>query len=228
MDPPDHTRIRRLASMAFTPRAVQRLKADVERIAATLLDDAGVGPGSGPFDVVDVLARPLPLYVICQLFAIPDIDREQFFRWSDALAQVLGPVTDPAVAERSIVAFVEFSQYFFGLAEERRAHLGDDLLSALLEPRGGRRPAVHRRAAGPLHAAVHRRPRDHGEPHRQRHAGPAARPDQVAQLRADPPASRPPSTSCSGSTRPCSSPHASPRSRSWSRAPASPSRRATS
>jgi cytochrome P450 len=119
--------------MAFTPRAVQRLKADVERIAATLLDDAGVGPGNGPFDVVDVLARPLPLYVICQLFAIPDIDREQFFRWSDALAQVLGPVTDPAVAERSIVAFVEFSQYFSGLAEERRAHRGDDLLSALLE-----------------------------------------------------------------------------------------------
>ena len=133
MDPPDHTRIRRLASMAFTPRAVQRLKADVERLAATLLDDAGVGPGSGPFDVVDVLARPLPLYVICQLFAIPDIDREQFFRWSDDLAQALGPVTDPEVADRAVVAFVEFSQYFFGLAEERRAHLGDDLLSALLE-----------------------------------------------------------------------------------------------
>jgi cytochrome P450 len=133
MDPPDHTRVRRLASMAFTPRAVQRLKADAERLAATLLDDAGVGPGSGPFDVVDVLARPLPLYVICQMFAIPDIDRDQFFRWSDDLAQVLGPVTDPRVAERAMIAFVEFSQYFFALADERRAHLGDDLLSALLE-----------------------------------------------------------------------------------------------
>ena len=83
--------------------------------------------------MVDVLARPLPLYVICQMFAIPDIDRDQFFRWSDDLAQVLGPVTDPLVAERAMVAFVEFSQYFFALADERRAHLGDDLLSALLE-----------------------------------------------------------------------------------------------
>lgn len=132
LDPPRHTRLRSLANKAFTPRSVQRIKGDVERLAAQLLDEAGVAAGSGPFDLVDVLARPLPLLVICQMFDIPEIDRQQFFRWSDDLAASLGPVTDPEVLQRTVLAFLEFSQYFFALADDRRANLGDDLLSALL------------------------------------------------------------------------------------------------
>ncbi len=132
MDPPDHTRIRRLASMAFTPRAVRRLADDITRIAEDLLDEMDVGPGSGPFDLVDGFARPLPLAVICRMFAIPDIDRVSFLRWSDRLAHALEPIEDPAQVEEMIHAYIDFSSYFEELSSGRRHHLGDDLLSALL------------------------------------------------------------------------------------------------
>ena len=132
MDPPDHTRIRRLASKAFTPRAVARLEDDVVQIAHELLDEAGIGPGSGPFDLAAEYARLLPLAVICRMFAIPDIDRTNFLRWSNDLAHALEPIETPEAIEATIRSFLEFSQYFTDLAAERRTDLGDDLFSALL------------------------------------------------------------------------------------------------
>ncbi|HET8930388.1 MAG TPA: cytochrome P450, partial [Acidimicrobiales bacterium] len=132
MDPPDHTRIRRLASMAFTPRAVARLEGDITRIAGELLDEIGVGPGSGAFDLVSGYARLLPLAVICQMFAIPDIDRTSFLRWSDDLAHALEPIEDPDEVEATIASYLEFAAYFTDLSAARRTDLGEDLLSALL------------------------------------------------------------------------------------------------
>lgn len=132
MDPPDHTRIRRLASSAFTPRAVRRLEDGIVQIAHELLDEIGVGPGSGPFDLVAGYARLLPLAVICRMFAIPDIDRTNFLRWSNDLAHALEPIETPEAIEATIRSFLEFAQYFTDLAAERRTDLGDDLFSALL------------------------------------------------------------------------------------------------
>ena len=132
MDPPDHTRIRRLASMAFTPRAVRRLRGDIEQIATELLDEVGAAPGSGRFDLVASFARLLPLAVICRMFAIPDIDRKNFLHWSDDLAHALEPLETPAEIESTITSYLEFTAYFEELAATRRTHLGDDLLSALL------------------------------------------------------------------------------------------------
>jgi cytochrome P450 len=142
LDPPDHTRIRGLASRAFTPRAVGRLRTDIERIAGQLLDEAGVISGGSDaghkFDVMDALARPLPLYVICQMLGIPEVDRENFFRWSDALGRSLDVDGDPdsmdgPIQQEAILAFMELSQYFFALADDRRAHPGEDLLTVLLQ-----------------------------------------------------------------------------------------------
>ena len=132
MDPPDHTRIRRLASMAFTPRAVRRLQGDIEQIATELLDEVGAAPGSGQFDLVASFARLLPLAVICRMFAIPDIDRKNFLHWSDDLAHALEPLETPEEIESTITSYTEFTAYFEELAATRRTRLGDDLLSALL------------------------------------------------------------------------------------------------
>lgn len=142
LDPPDHTRIRKLASRAFTPRAVGRLRGDIERIAGALLDEAGISAGGAErghkVDLMDALAKPLPLYVICQMLGIPEVDRDNFFRWSDALGRSLDVDGDPdeiggPIQQEALSAFMELSQYFFELADDRRAHPGDDLLTVLLQ-----------------------------------------------------------------------------------------------
>src|SRR5437763_11846266 len=74
LDPPDHTRLRRLVSKAFTPRRVEQLRSHVTEIADSLL--AGVEPRR-PFDVIATLAYPLPVIVICELLGVPVDDRHQ-------------------------------------------------------------------------------------------------------------------------------------------------------
>jgi len=83
VDPPDHTRLRTLVNKAFTPAAVERLRPRVEEIVAGLLDRAA---GAGAMDVVEELAYPLPVTVICELFGVPEADRDRFRAWSRGLA----------------------------------------------------------------------------------------------------------------------------------------------
>jgi len=130
-DPPDHTRLRRLAGHAFTPRAVESWRPRVRTLVDELL--AGVEPG-GAFDVMDVLARPLPVVVIAELLGVPVADRDRFARWSEALGRTIDPdvnlSTDDVTA--AMAAAMEFVGYFNELIEERRGAPGDDLLSALI------------------------------------------------------------------------------------------------
>ena len=125
-DPPDHTRLRRLAQKAFTPRrAAMRPRA--QQIAAGLLDElaAAAGAGDGDGDVVDLLARyarPLPIAVICELLGVPAADRE----W---LRATVYAYDDPAQHER---VERELAAYFTGLIAAKRADPGDDLVSALV------------------------------------------------------------------------------------------------
>jgi cytochrome P450 len=128
-DPPDHTRLRRLASKAFTPRAVESLRPRVAALVAELLDDADE---RGSFDMLVDLAEPLPVVVICELLGVPPADHEQFKGWSTAVARTLDAVTDPSLFERAVPALVGFVQYFSELIEQRRADPRDDLLSALI------------------------------------------------------------------------------------------------
>ena len=85
LDPPDHTRLRRLVQKAFTPRRVAALRPRVEEIAAALLDATAAAAAAGPdgvVDLVDEFAFPLPITVICELLGVPARDQDDFREWS--------------------------------------------------------------------------------------------------------------------------------------------------
>ena len=129
LDPPDHTRLRRLVSKAFTPRRIEQLRGHVAEILDDLLKD--VKPGEA-FDVISTFAYPLPLIVICELMGVPLEDRHQFEGWSSEATRLLDGDIDEDTFNKGIVAAMYFLNYFNGLFEQRRAEPRDDLLSGLL------------------------------------------------------------------------------------------------
>jgi cytochrome P450 len=130
-DPPDHTRLRRLASAAFTPRVVAALRPHIEEIIDELL---GAALGTGRIEVVGDLAYPLPVRVISELLGVPARDRDRFQGWSAMLARSLDPTTLVAgeVSAEVVGARTEFADYFRELIDRRRREPGDDLLSHLV------------------------------------------------------------------------------------------------
>lgn len=129
-DPPDHTRLRRLVSRAFTPRAVAGWRPRIEAIAAELLDRA-LAPGDGTIDLVPTLAAPLPVLVICELLGVPAAERERFQRWGDALARTLDLLTLTS-ARHAATALDELAAYFDVLFAERRRDPGGKVIDVLL------------------------------------------------------------------------------------------------
>jgi len=128
MDPPDHTRLRKLVSKAFTPRTVERLRPHVAELVNQMLDD--VDPGG--FDLISSLGFPLPVTVICELLGVPAEDRHLFGPWSSDASRMLDADLDEATIQRGVMAFMQLVNYLNGIFEERRAAPRDDLLSALL------------------------------------------------------------------------------------------------
>lgn len=128
MDPPDHTRLRKLVSSAFTPRTVERLRPHVAELVAGLLDAADP---SG-FDLIEAVGYPLPVTVICELLGVPVEDQHLFGPWSSDASRMLDGDLDQATIERGITAFMSLLNYLNGLFEERRVAPRDDLVSALL------------------------------------------------------------------------------------------------
>lgn len=129
LEPPDHTRIRRLVSKAFTPRTVERLKPYVEGLAADLvaaLVDAGGG------DLLTDVAEPLPVAVIAEMLGIPESDRAPLRPWSADICGMYELNPSGESAEKAVRASVEFSDYLRELIAERRAKPGDDLISGLI------------------------------------------------------------------------------------------------
>jgi pimeloyl-[acyl-carrier protein] synthase len=129
VDPPDHTRLRALVSKAFTPGAVERLRPRVEAIVAELLDRVA---GAGRMDVVEDLAYPLPVTVICELFGVPEADRDRFRAWSRELVRLLDPLVAADALERALQARLALRGYLRELIATRRAQPTGDLLSALI------------------------------------------------------------------------------------------------
>ncbi|MFJ3308535.1 cytochrome P450 [Streptomyces sp. NPDC086549] len=129
LEPPDHTRIRRLVSKAFTPRTVERLKPYVADLAGKLVDRL-VEAGGG--DLLADVAEPLPVAVIAEMLGIPEADRAPLRPWSADICGMyeLNPSED--VASRAVRASVEFSEYLRELIAERRKEPGDDLISGLI------------------------------------------------------------------------------------------------
>jgi cytochrome P450 len=132
LNPPDHTRLRKLVSKAFTPRMVAQLAPRIEQITTELLDAALAV--DGPVDLIKDFASPLPVVVISELLDVPLADRDRFEGWSHEMARGLDPdfLLPPDVRLRAMHAREEFADYFRGLVALRRANPGDDLLSALV------------------------------------------------------------------------------------------------
>ncbi|MFE9924199.1 cytochrome P450 [Streptomyces sp. NPDC005774] len=127
MDPPDHTRIRRLVSQAFTPRRIARLREPVRKTADSLLD--AIEP-YGRADLIASYAAPLPITVICDLLGVAPHDRHDFRSWTDAMV-----VPDPAQPDRAKEAVRDMLAFFTQLIADKRASPDDDLLSALIAVR---------------------------------------------------------------------------------------------
>jgi len=130
MDPPDHTRLRRLVAKAFTPKTVAalrpRMQAITDAVVDRLLADGGI-------DLVAELSFPLPLTIICEMLGVPAADHLQFLIWSAAIARGQDPdemLTDEEIAARA-TAMREFAAYFRAYVARRRAIPTDDLVSVL-------------------------------------------------------------------------------------------------
>lgn len=129
MNPPDHTRMRKLVSKVFTPRAIERMRPRLTELAADLVQRARRKP---EFDLMTEFAGVFPVLAICELLDIPQPDHERFRRWGAALAADLDAIT-PASRQRATTrALQELHDYFSTLFTERRRAPGSDLISELI------------------------------------------------------------------------------------------------
>jgi cytochrome P450 len=128
MDPPEHTRLRKLVAKAFTARRVEQLRPRAQEIADGLVEQM-LAHGA-PIDLVENFALPLPITVICELLGVPYEDRVDFRVWSDAA------LSTTKLTPEQVLDYIErLRSYMAGLIAERRKQPEDDLLSALIEAR---------------------------------------------------------------------------------------------
>ncbi len=128
MEPPDHTRLRRLVSTAFTPRTVEALRPRIEAIVDDAIDGA---LALGEFDLIADLIETVPVAVIAELLGIPAEDRHMLRPWSADMTLMfeLNPTTE--AQRRATTASAAFESYLRGIARERRTMPGGDLISQL-------------------------------------------------------------------------------------------------
>ncbi|MBB3086751.1 cytochrome P450 [Geodermatophilus sabuli] len=136
MEPPDHTRLRRLISTAFARGHVERLRPWVEQLAGRLVDELiERSGGSEPVDVLSGMAEQLPVDVIAELLGVPEADRPLLRPWSNAIVKMYEYGRTTAVEEAAERAAGEFVACLRELAADRRRHLGEDLVSHLVTVR---------------------------------------------------------------------------------------------
>ena len=133
LDPPDHTRLRKLVSKAFSPKVVRQLESDIVGLVDGLLDKV---EDCGRFEVIGDLAHPLPVAVICRLLGVPVEDEPKFSWASELLAQGLDPFIaftgQPQGFEQRLEAGLWLRVYLRELLAQRRSDPGEDLMSALI------------------------------------------------------------------------------------------------
>ncbi len=129
LDPPDHTRLRRLVSKAFTPTAIEALRPRIEVLVDDVLDRAAE---RGTMELVDELAFPVPFEVISEMLAIPSDRADEMREWSQLLTASLEPTATPATLDDAASAAVKMRAYVSGVVDDRRRNLGSDVLSALI------------------------------------------------------------------------------------------------
>ncbi|UGT54948.1 cytochrome P450 [Nocardia asteroides] len=130
MDPPKHTKIRRIVSKGFTPRAVESLRAALtERAQAIVRAAARAGGG----DFVEQVACELPLQAIAELIGVPQRDRRKLFDWSNQMLNYDDPeYGDATTTDASSTAAMEILGYAWNMAEQRRAEPREDIVSRLV------------------------------------------------------------------------------------------------
>ncbi|MBI4261790.1 MAG: cytochrome P450 [Actinobacteria bacterium] len=130
MEPPDHTRVRKLVSKAFTPRMVEGLRPFVQGFMDRLVDEVR---GAGEIDLIGALAEPLPVAVIAEMLGVPEPDRHLLRPWSAEICLMYELNPSEEHARRAVAASVEFHDYLRELSRERRKDPRDDLISALTQ-----------------------------------------------------------------------------------------------
>jgi cytochrome P450 len=133
-DPPDHTRLRRLVSKAFTPRAAEALRPRITGLVDEMLETA---ERQGRVDLVDALAFPLPFAVIAEMLGTPPADHERIRQLSGTIVRSLEPVNDPDMVAAIAAADAELTQIAAEMIAWKRANPADDLLTALIHAEDG-------------------------------------------------------------------------------------------
>jgi cytochrome P450 len=128
-DPPDHTRLRRLVSKAFTPRAIQALQPRIVALVDAMLDAA---ERQRRVDLVEALAFPLPFAVIAEMLGTPPADQGRIRELTGTLVRSLEPVNDPALVSAIMAADSELADIAAGMIAWKRDNPADDLLTSLI------------------------------------------------------------------------------------------------
>jgi cytochrome P450 len=134
VDPPDHSRLRRLVSAAFTPRRVEALRPRVQAVVDDLLDAVAAAGPDTRIDLVAAFAFPLPFTVICELLGVPEPDRADL---GQGLIELLVPTSTAAEYARAKEASDAVVAMLEALVDAKQANPGDDLVSGLITARDG-------------------------------------------------------------------------------------------
>lgn len=127
MDAPHHTHLRKIISRAFTPRAIEVLRADLARRAAEIAQEAAA---SGSGDFVEQVSAELPLQAIAGLMGVPQDERKKLFDWSN---QMVGDVDPEFESNDAMAASIELIMYAMAMAADRNANPRDDLVTKLVQ-----------------------------------------------------------------------------------------------
>lgn len=128
-DPPNHTRLRKLVSKAFTPRAIERLRPRARALAEESVDAA---LARGRMEVIEELALRIPATLICELMGVPGADQARFTEWTAQATHLLTATLGNANLDDARAAGAALADYFRALHAERRAAASDDLLGQLV------------------------------------------------------------------------------------------------
>lgn len=129
LDPPDHTRLRRLVSKSFTPSAIEKLRPRIQQLVDDSLASA---KKTGGLELVEELAFPMPFQVISDLLAMPTDRGEELREWSQIITATLEPTTGVEDLEKGQIAISKMRPYLEEVISHRRKNMGDDMLSSLI------------------------------------------------------------------------------------------------
>lgn len=129
LEPPRHTNLRKLVLHAFTSRRIKALEPEIESLCTELQDRFP----DGPFDLMTHYAQPLPVIVIARLLGVPEDDRDDLLRWSNAMVAMYMANRSQEVEEKAMAASKAFSAYISDHIAHKARHPADDLISKLIE-----------------------------------------------------------------------------------------------